>query len=190
MAKMSIMEERLRRIGQRWTGNTSKSEGSPTQPRIASPIVNMNAVGSGNISRLSSISSLAGVATGAALDAFPTPPIRAARTPWSDSRSPKDTASLVESLNTTDHACDRRPSASSTITIVSDSEPTSPAKKDKAATNPDAAKSLDSAPGLQLSPSEATTCLGSQSRASTSTNEPACRQEQCVGHDPGGGRAR
>jgi hypothetical protein len=173
MAKMSIMEERLRRIGQRWTGNTPKSEGSPTPPGTANSIVDMDPEGTDNLSRLSSISSLADVAKGAVLGAFPKPPARAIRSPWSGLDSPERNALSIEQSNATDQAGDRRPSASSTITIVSDSEPTTPAKKDKPTTDSDVAESLDPALGLQLSPSGATTCLGSP--RSPNNNSPVHR---------------
>lgn len=161
MAKMSIMEERLRRIGQRWAGNTSKADGSPSQSRTADLIVDMNSDGTENISRLSSISSLADVAKGAVLGAFPTPPARAVRTPRSGLDSPERNALSVEQANAADQAGDRRPSASSTLNIVSDSETCALEKKDGTDTQCRVAKPLDPALGLQLSPSEATTCLGS-----------------------------
>lgn len=123
MAKMSTMEERLRQIGRKWTGATDVAR--IQEPQAQAYISNLNVdehldrVTNTPDSRLSSASSLADAATGMALDSFPIPP---ARTAGSASRLP---AHLPMTYAFSRDAADnnRRPSASSTITVVSDQEP-------------------------------------------------------------------
>ena len=117
------MEERLRQIGQKWTGVTDASgaQEPQTQPYISNlgddkhldPITNTSDP------RSSSISSLADVAAGMALNSFPSPPTRTA-----------GSASTLPAHSPVTHALsgdaayfDRRPSAISTITVLSDQEP-------------------------------------------------------------------
>ncbi|GHJ84862.1 hypothetical protein NliqN6_1264 [Naganishia liquefaciens] len=120
MAKMSIMEERLRKIGQKWTNTTDppRMEDEQSRLRSSSPPVDQSLGRVANTSdlRLSSAASLADVAKGKALE-FPIPPVRTAKMGATSPAWNPDQPSPAGGLP--DHAYrDRQPSASTSNTVA------------------------------------------------------------------------
>lgn len=165
MAEMSIMEERLRRIGQKWTGTTNGvGAEEPEEPsRIGSSIndTDLGRIIEPSDSRVSSISSLADVAMEMA---FPTPPVRTAQT---SSTLPathriERIALLGEPWPSTNQTCsERRPSTSSTMTVVSDQDSYLLVEKDNGMPRKDGGKSHGPSSPMPHSVSRETICLGS-----------------------------